>query len=317
MRIFVLVIAGVIGGGLATSGCESCPDGASGGSLYCHAETCRAEETTCAGICADLQNDRDNCGACGTSCGDGMSCSQGQCSESCAGTETRCNGTCTDTTSDPTNCGTCGTTCSASQTCNNGTCGCPTGDLVCGGLCTDPATDEQHCGATSDCLGNNAGTICSANQACSGGACVSTLFYRGSLPASTGRWTYGGVLGLDGANADCNLHFAGSQVCSADKLALAQAKNELINATDYNNVAVTDWWIDDPTATPDARCNFVSQENLPWTYQTAHLGHYSKFVSLTPATGVITPVQTGNIAASTGLCSQTRFVACCSIATAP
>ena len=319
MRTVIFLIAlGMIGFGFASSGCESCPDGNAGGSLYCHAATCSAEEAVCAGACANLMSDRDNCGVCGKACGDGMSCSQGQCSESCASAvATRCNGTCTETLTDLANCGTCGNACSTSQTCNAGICGCAPGSLVCSGLCTNPAKDNNHCGATSDCLGTNAGKTCGAKEACSNGTCVSSLIYRGSLPGSTGLWIYGGVAGLTGANAACTAHFPGSEICTASKLALAQAKNELINATDYNNVPVTDWWIDDPNATPNERCNFVAQDNKPWTYQTAHLGYYSKYVTLTPATGTITPVQTGNIAAGTGLCSQPRFVACCSIVTAP
>lgn len=318
VRTLLFVTAlGALGAATATSGCESCPDGNAGGSLYCHAAECSADETVCAGACSNLQTDRDNCGECGKVCGDGMSCSQGACVEACSGTETRCGGTCTDTAADPANCGQCGVTCSTSQVCNGGVCGCAAGAVVCAGLCTDPMTDKDHCGATADCLGTNTGTKCGANEACSGGQCLSTRVYRGSLPQSTGRWMYGGLIGLDGANAECNTHFAGSKVCSADKLMMAQAKGELVNAADYNGVAVTDWWIDDPLASPDARCNATEAENVPWSYATAHKGHYSKYVTLTPATGTITPVMTGDLTARTGLCAQSRFVACCSINTAP
>jgi len=319
MRTLVYLIAlGMIGIGVAISGCETCPDGNAGNSLYCHAATCSANEAVCAGACANLMSDRDNCGICGKTCGDGMSCSQGQCSETCTNAkETRCNGTCIDTLADPANCGTCGNACKASQACNAGTCGCAPGSLVCSGLCTNPATNRYHCGATADCMGSNAGKVCGINEGCAGGVCVSSLIYRGSLPASMGRWMYGGQLGLAGANAECAAHFPGSEVCSAAKLMMAQAKNELVNATDYNNMPVTDWWIDDPTAMPKERCNFTTQENMPWTYATQHIGSYSKYVTLTRATGVITSVQTGNIGAGTGLCAQTRFVACCSIVTAP
>jgi hypothetical protein len=318
MRTVVFVLAfGALAASLATSGCQSCPDGNAGGSLYCHAASCATGESVCGGACSDLQSDRDNCGACGKACGDGMSCYGGQCAESCTGTETRCGGTCTDTTSDPTNCGQCGMACPQTQTCNASTCSCPVGDLVCGGLCTNPLKDNTHCGATADCLGANAGKVCGANEACSGGQCLSTRFYRGSLPQSMGRWTYGGVLGLTGANTDCNTHFPGTEVCTYAKLTSAAAKGELVNAADYNGVAVTQWWMDNAAALGNERCNFAEQEAIPWSYQTAHFGHVSHYVTLTPATGAISAELTGTIAGGTGLCSQTRFVACCSINTAP
>ena len=305
---------------LTTASCQSCPDGGGAdNSLFCHgaAGDCAATETSCSGTCANLDSDRDNCGACGTTCGDGMTCSSGQCVDGCDPGQSKCGATCIDTTQDQNNCGACGAACTSDQVCTNSACVCAPADITCGGTCTNPQSNEGFCGAAGDCLGSNAGVACNSQQKCVGGACISTRIYRTSLPASTGRWTYGGVLGLDGANAACAAAVPGTQVCAADKLMAAAAAGELINASDTLGNPVTDWWIDDPQAVGPQRCQDGTAENIPWDYQTAHLGNVGKYVTLTPATGAITPVETGSIPAGTGLCSSLRFVPCCSIVTAP
>ena len=228
-------------------------------------------------------------------------------------------GSCVDLATDTGNCGGCGATdtthvCTPDQSCNNGTCGCAATDSVCNGQCTNPLTDTMFCGATGDCLGGNAGVMCGANQACLNGTCVSTLIYRGSLPAKTGRWDYLNMLGLNGANADCEAHWPGSAVCTYQKLLAASTKAvpETTNAVDYNNVPVTDWWIDDPTALGTQRCQ-SNADAIPWSYGTADQGHVGKYVTLTPATGAISALTTEGLPS----CNKTRFVACCSIVTAP
>jgi hypothetical protein len=42
-------------------------------------ETCSAELTLCSGVCANLQTNAQNCGACGRSCAAGGPCTQGKC----------------------------------------------------------------------------------------------------------------------------------------------------------------------------------------------------------------------------------------------
>jgi len=301
-------------------GCDNCPDGNAGDSLFCHAANCSAEETVCSGACSNLNSDRDNCGACGNQCGDGLVCSFGQCVEGCDNGLVNCAGTCTDPAIDEANCGGCSATdpshtCRDDQTCTGGVCGCTQTDVVCGGLCTDPMTDNNHCGAAADCAGANGGVACGSQEACLNGVCTSTLIYRGSLPASTGRWHYQAQLGLAGANADCEAHFPGSAICPYDKLLAASMKAtpETINAMDYNGNPVTEWWIDDPTLNGDARCQ-KNADMIPWTYQTADEGHVGRHATLNAATGAISsvivePLQTG--------CSVARFVPCCSLVTAP
>lgn len=67
---------------------------------------CGAGETCCNGRCESLQNDADNCGACGVACGTNKAC---------------CAGACRDTTA-TNNCGACGVTCTADQFCDGSQC---------------------------------------------------------------------------------------------------------------------------------------------------------------------------------------------------
>jgi hypothetical protein len=319
MRFLLL---GVMALGLASAGCQACPDGNKGNSLFCHGASCAADETICAGACSNLQSDRDNCGQCGMQCGDGLVCSFGACAEGCAGGLVNCGGNCVDETMDTRNCGGCGTTdtthvCALSETCNNGVCGCAATDITCAGVCTNPATSNTNCGASGTCAGTNAGTMCQANEACLAGTCTSKLIYRGSLPGGTGRWQYQATLGLNGAIADCAAHWPGSTVCTYAKLLAASTKAtpETLNATDYNGVAVAQWWMDDPTITAgtEGRC-MSNADQAPWTYATADQGHVGSHVVLTPGTGAISAQTLETI--GTG-CNQIRNVPCCSIVTAP
>jgi hypothetical protein len=308
-------------------GCETCPDGNAGDSLYCHAGNCAAGEAICAGVCSNMQTDRDNCGQCGNQCGDGLVCSGGTCVEGCDNGQVSCAGSCVDTQTDEMNCGGCGLTgpqfvCDGAETCSGGGCICAAPSLTCGGVCTDPMTNPMHCGATGDCTGGNAGTTCMSNEGCVDGGCISRLIYRGSLRASNGNWTYQGQAGLNGANAECELRWPGSKVCTYDKLLMASQRlvPETMGATDFMGNAVTAWWIDDPTALPTQRCTNNNTRNVndpndlgvAWTYGTQDQGHVGKFVTLTPATGAISTVTT--IFPS---CNTARHVACCSTVVAP
>ncbi|MFH1437531.1 MAG: hypothetical protein ABIJ56_17625 [Pseudomonadota bacterium] len=93
---------------------------------------CDAGLTLCGGECVDLNNDPDNCGACGHACEPGRLCNgRGECSVQCGEGLTQCEGAggpyCADLTSDPGNCGTCGAICTApagaEPVCNNALCG--------------------------------------------------------------------------------------------------------------------------------------------------------------------------------------------------
>lgn len=74
----------------------------------------------CNGICRDIKNDRNNCGACGNVCPPGVSCVNGACG--CPPGQITCSGKCTSTNVDPKNCGACGIVCGTGQICQDGRC---------------------------------------------------------------------------------------------------------------------------------------------------------------------------------------------------
>ena len=154
---------------------------------------------------------------------------------------------------------------------------------------------------------------CGNKQACLNGNCESTLIYRGSLPKTTGKFTFNGVLFLDGANAACDVAFPGSEMCTFTKLKQASmtAVPETTNAVDTGAAAVAEWWVDDPNDATDSRC-IKTADQKPWSYQTADEGHKGFHVTLTPATGAI-----DNAPISDVTCSALRNVPCCSKITAP
>src|SRR5690242_5468785 len=82
--------------------------------------SCPQGQTDCHGASVDLQSDNNNCGACGTACGQHESCLHGTCTLTCAQGLTACHGACVDLQSDNNNCGACGTACGQHETCVHG-----------------------------------------------------------------------------------------------------------------------------------------------------------------------------------------------------
>lgn len=106
----------------------------------------------CGGVCVDLREDDNNCGACGVVC---SGCSNGQCPSPepvCIPELTNCGGLCTDLARDEWNCGSCGNSCPIGSFCEGGACVsngyfCVTLGLTeCDGRCVDILTDPDHCG---------------------------------------------------------------------------------------------------------------------------------------------------------------------------
>ena len=122
---------------------------------------CSGDQVSCWDTCTDLKTDLANCGACGTACVRGQTCSVGSC---CETGRMACGGVCSDLSTDPQNCGTCGNACPAAQVCMAGACACPIiGNTLCGGVCTDVNTDGMNCGSC--------GSACGSLQVCSFGSC--------------------------------------------------------------------------------------------------------------------------------------------------
>jgi hypothetical protein len=88
---------------------------------------CSLGERACAGACANLQNDRRNCGSCGVTCPPEEYCQAGTC-KACDPPLRLCGG-CVDLQTDPGHCGSCGNVC-RSGICEDGTCA----DLLTGHL---------------------------------------------------------------------------------------------------------------------------------------------------------------------------------------
>jgi hypothetical protein len=133
-------------------------------------------------VCADLQVDPKNCGACGEVCDEGRRCSAGKCVATCAKGYSGCGDDgsgvaayCADLNRDRDNCGECGEPCEAGQLCSEGECAatCTNGYTACGDdgdgnatYCADVNRDWHDCGSC--------GEPCEAGQLCSEGECVAT-----------------------------------------------------------------------------------------------------------------------------------------------
>lgn len=163
--------------------------------------TCQEGLSSC-GIfgCFNFQNDAQNCGACGNSCGNAGTCVDAACSTTCAAPAMQCGQYCSDLQTSEVNCGACGNLCLSSvgqgRACfaaacapcgNEGNVCCPpesliaqgcAGALSCTGTvgspgatceCTSPAVKcgEDCADLTSDTNHCGAcGTACRGNEAC-------------------------------------------------------------------------------------------------------------------------------------------------------
>ncbi len=151
---------------------------------------CPPDETSCDGVCTDVDDDPEHCGACSIGCDAGEACIDGACTAPCAlevcGTE------CIDTTIDPAHCGACGRQCDSSAVCTDsvcvvacsdscdsdtelcvgGTCECRSGMIRCDDECVDPLTDVDYCGGCdvecddTFCGGGECIASCGGLQAC-------------------------------------------------------------------------------------------------------------------------------------------------------
>ncbi|CAN5565545.1 hypothetical protein BH09CHL1_BH09CHL1_34770 [soil metagenome] len=142
-------------------------------------QSCGFGEETCSGTfggadCVNLDFDDDNCGACGSACDFGLSCSFGSCQCTLVGA-TSCPGTfggvtCINPDFDDDNCGACGNACDFGLSCSFGSCACanvgatPCSSSTGGTLCVDLNSDEENCGAC--------GRKCDSSETCRNGICT-------------------------------------------------------------------------------------------------------------------------------------------------
>jgi hypothetical protein len=147
--------------------------------------SCPSNLWSCSGTCVDPGSDRNNCGACGTTCPSVEICQNGQCvlpattavtttfvtvtaDISCSRNEIACSGTCVDIFTDKKNCGVCGRKCGSEEICMNARCGpacSKSGTTLCNDQCVDLDSDMNNCGACgTECrtsLPHSKGSLCS------------------------------------------------------------------------------------------------------------------------------------------------------------
>lgn len=148
--------------------------------------------------CADISQDRANCGACkysgpAASCGINQICQSGTCLSCGSGPllPNRCDNGCVDWNTDRNNCGSCAFTCGTKQICQGSMCQPCAGASPdrCNNECVDLTSSAEHCGTCAkDCTnGGKEDSICQASAciACvaptakrCGQECVDTLTNR-------------------------------------------------------------------------------------------------------------------------------------------
>src|SRR4051812_39118009 len=160
-----------------------------GGCVLTGAAVCPAPRALCGAggdaICADLDHDPANCGACGSACPSGQVCTAGTCADTCTGSAgTICGGRCVDLSSDNLHCGTCAIACGPGTSCSAGDClpTCPAGEVRCGSACVQLDSDQANCGAC--------GNACPDTGVCAGGSCVAV-----TCPARFGLPTEENIVG--------------------------------------------------------------------------------------------------------------------------
>jgi hypothetical protein len=125
--------------------------------------------------------------------------------------------------------------------------------------------------------------------------------FLGALVRTTGRFNYGGTLGLTGADTACTTNFGTSHACTYAELQTAAAAGELVGATATNGVTVTSFWAIDGAQPETQQCH----EDIPWDYATAHTGTFAQTVALNNAAGTL-----GSLT-SNAICATQHWVGCC------
>jgi hypothetical protein len=125
--------------------------------------------------------------------------------------------------------------------------------------------------------------------------------FQGALTRTTGRFTYQGTIGIDGANAECAVQFPGSHACTIAELRAAESAGELAGATDTGGTPVISFWAIDPSRPAEEQCMVT----VAWDYATAHTGQFADLVNLDNASGTLSALLENTI------CANQRWVGCC------
>jgi hypothetical protein len=119
----------------------------------CSKDECTGGKTKCNGSCVDINTSAKHCGACGLSCGEGQTCSQGACV--CDAGQKICGGKCVKLDTKD-NCGACGNVCAKGEQCvpkdgGGVQCGCPVEQGYYydqdTDYCYNLVADKNNCGA--------------------------------------------------------------------------------------------------------------------------------------------------------------------------
>jgi hypothetical protein len=238
--------------------------------------------------CADVKNDRTDCGACGNVCPLGQQCVAGACKLECVTGQDACSdGKCHDLTNDNQNCGACGTACPSGQVCSAGKCGvsCVTGQTLCDdGKCHDLNLDEQNCGA---CSTSSVDKSCAAGQVCLGGACK--LSCQAGLTECTGT-----CANLQSDNDNCG---ACGKVCGAGTVC-SKGKCETTCATGLTDCSGSCANLQ----TDNANCGVCGKTCGAGTVCSLGKCETTCATGLTDCTGVCQNLQTDN--ANCGACGK-------------
>src|SRR5690349_15304959 len=121
-QVLLRVFAGLVGLGIALTGCGQSSGGGGGLPVYVDfpdTGACASGRTRCGAGCADLLSHPDHCGTCDTACAAGQLCVGGKCGAACPSDQTACDRLCVNTKTSAKNCGTCGHACAAGEVCSN------------------------------------------------------------------------------------------------------------------------------------------------------------------------------------------------------
>jgi endoglucanase len=181
----------------------SCAKGTTSGTP----DTCGAGLDSCNNQCVDLKSDSSHCGACGTACGAGRTCSNGVCG--CLSSQTLCGSTCVDTQTDVVHCGGCtATACPSGNFCMAGHCSATCTLTTCGaGQCVDTQTNSAACGSCGHVCPSNLPACISGVCSCPAGQTLCATSNTCTAPSAcatgggVGGTTGGGTAGTNGGTA--------------------------------------------------------------------------------------------------------------------